>query len=393
MGLVKSEWMEAQEQGWGAIEKVVCSRCVKDDALRRVIRANATSKACDYCRRTNQTAIAAPVEVLQEAIYAAIWTYYHEPTDAGVPWDGGFVIDPIDTDDVLHQLGFDGHPDLVEDIIDADMGNGWVAAAEGHWATGHDHEVMLQSWSSFVDVIKHETRYHFGRVGTASAAGPLEVEPRQMLDALGEHLRPYVRRLAVGTLVYRVRERTRKEKWEPNAKELGAPPPQKARSGRMNPAGIPYLYAAFNEETALHEAGAARRTTNAIFVATFELTQPLLVIDLTSVTKLPSVFDLNRKPEREKLLFARGFAQEISQPVNKNGQEEHIEYVPSQIVCEYLAQVFVPKRGAMLSGLVFPSSVHPDGKNLVVFPSGRGWHPSFHGVEFNSAVQHRRSKP
>lgn len=75
---------------------------------------------------------------------------------------------------------------------------------------------------SFVDVIKHETRYHLGRVGTTAVAGPLEVEPQQMLNVLGERLRPYVRRLHAGTSVYRVRERTRKEQWEPSGKELGS---------------------------------------------------------------------------------------------------------------------------------------------------------------------------
>src|SRR3546814_9716223 len=42
--------------------------------------------------------------------------------------------------DLFYGLGFDGHPDLIADIVDADMGNGWVAAADGHWASAHDHE-------------------------------------------------------------------------------------------------------------------------------------------------------------------------------------------------------------------------------------------------------------
>lgn len=386
MGLVKADWMEAEERGWSPVDKLVCSRCVDDPALKQIVRVHTQPAVCDYCGKKRK---AAPVEVLQEAVYSTVWTYYHEPTDAGVPWDGGFIIDPIDIREVFYELGFDGHQDLIEDIIDADMGNGWVAAAGGHWASAHEHEVMLGSWASFAEVIKHKTRFHFGLVGETSTAGPQDIEPGRMLGVLGERLRPYIRRVAKGTHVYRVRVRDPKESWRASADELGAPPPDKARAGRMNPAGIPYLYTAFGVETTLREAGISGVTAGTVFVATFELTEPLLVIDLTRMPPSPSIFDLDRKDEREKTLFARGFVSAISKPVTKNGRE-HIEYVPSQVVCEYLAQAFKPGRGAMLGGLVFPSSVHDGGKNLIVFPSDRGRGPSFHGVEFRRGVRTRR---
>src|SRR3546814_1254552 len=110
----------------------------------------------------------------------------------------------------------------------------------------------------------------------------------------------------------------------------------------MNRAGMPYLYVAFDTKTALREIVESTAKTEATFMATFELTEPLLVIDLTRLPPPPSVFDLENKDEREKLLFARGFVDAISKPVIKNGQE-HVEYVPSQVVCEYLAQVFKPR--------------------------------------------------
>jgi len=55
--------------------------------------------------------------------------------------------------------------------------------------------------------------------------------------------------------------------------------------------------------------------------------------------------------------------------------------VPSQVVCEYLAQVFEPTPGTRLGGLVYPSAVHPGGKNLVVFPDDR-YLETFNGVTF-----------
>src|SRR3546814_17141129 len=119
-------------------------------------------------------------------------------------------------------------------------------------------------------------------------------------------------------------------------------------------------------------------------MATVGLTEPLLVIELTRLPPPPSVFDLENKDEREKLLFARGFVDAISQPVIKNGQE-HVEFVPSPVVCEYLAQVFKPRGKAALGGLFFPRSVCEGGRHLVVFTYERGLDQSFTGVAFTHA--------
>jgi len=180
------------------------------------------------------------------------------------------------------------------------------------------------------------------------------------------------------TIVYRCRRRKRNDLWSPTAEELGAPDPGKARAGRMNPAGIPYLYTAFDAETVLHEVGAHKRTTDTILIARFTLNTDVDVVDLTTLPPEPSIFDLDRKAERERALFIQGFVDEIAKPVTKDGQE-HIDYVPSQVVCEYLAQVFKSRTGKPLSGLIYPSSAHEGGRNLVIFPSNRG----LVGTKFN----------
>ena len=67
----------------------------------------------------------------------------------------------------------------------------------------------------------------------------------------------------------------------------------------------------------------------------------------------------------------------------KDGRE-HIDYVPSQVICEYLAQIFQTTESDRLAGIIYPSSVVDGGKNLVVFPEDR-FLGKFHGVEFVSA--------
>jgi len=91
---------------------------------------------------------------------------------------------------------------------------------------------------------------------------------------------------------------------------------------------------------------------------------------------------LDRKQEREQALFLSGFVRSITQPVTKDGRE-HIDYVPSQVVCEYLAQVAFLEDQQPLNGVIFPSSVQGGGINLVIFPSGKWFEPDrFPGLAF-----------
>ena len=122
-----------------------------------------------------------------------------------------------------------------------------------------------------------------------------------------------------------------------------------------------------------------------VAVATFRSSRELTAIDLTTLPPLPSMFDDARRMDREGLMFLQAFVHEISMPVTKDGAE-HVDYVPSQIVCEYFAQVFRPaSREGRIDGLLYPSAVRSGGKNLVLFPSERGWSPKFDTASFVSA--------
>lgn len=155
----------------------------------------------------------------------------------------------------------------------------------------------------------------------------------------------------------------------------------------MNPAGIPYLYLAFDQATAVAETVASPPTT--VVIARFKATQTLKVIDLTRLPPVPSIFDSSKRAILEGVQFLESFVKSIARPVSKDGSE-HIEYVPSQVVSEYFAQVFSPSsREASVAGLIYPSAVRPRGKNLVVFPTERGYSRSFASVEFDSAAERK----
>ena len=132
----------------------------------------------------------------------------------------------------------------------------------------------------------------------------------------------------------------------------------------MNPAGVPYLYLAVNEKTALAETRVAQGQE--ITVSQWSPVRDLQVIDLSHHLRCPSVFS-EKRPEYEMVQFLYAFRDEISKTVAHDGSE-HVEYVPTQVVSEYFSQVFTYSVGKKVDGLVYPSAVVNGGKNLVLFP-------------------------
>ena len=387
MGRAKDAWLADQERGWSAPETFVCAECVEDLFLKDLIADNLASPQCSYCDRCDTTDIAAPAEVVIEAIAGAVHHLYADPTSAGVPYeDCGFVVEPTYTADVLLSLPLDCHEDFFDEVVRAFGSSAWVRAAHGHWVTSHDHEQLADSWHSFVQAVKHETRFHFKTAPASPLAGAQELAPGQMLSAIGRVVKAMglVQSIAAKSALYRSRVRESSSTWEPDAQTMGAPPSELARAGRMNPAGISYFYCALQSGTAIAETVPSPPVTAA--VATFEATREISVLNLCELPPLPSLFDAAKRAEYEWLMFLHGFVAEISEPVRKDGRE-HIDYVPSQVVSEWFAQVFRPKgRKSRLDGLLYPSAVARGGKNLVLFPTSRSYERTFESVTYVCAT-------
>lgn len=243
---------------------------------------------------------------------------------------------------------------------------------------------MNDSWNNFVNIVKHNVRFFFQHPTVSNTTSWLEYTPQQMLLVIGKLVKQLklLKKLPAGIDLFRVRERNAHDTWEPNAEQMGAPPADKASAGRMNPAGISYLYLAYERETALAEV--LGRPPCVAAIAHFVSQRDLNILDLTSLPARPSIFDNTRRYEREGILFLENFANEISKPVQENGRE-HIEYVPSQVVSEYFALLLKSRHGKNLDGVAYRSSIRPNGCNLVLFPSDRTLIRQFDQVIFRHA--------
>jgi len=230
---------------------------------------------------------------------------------------------------------------------------------------------LRYGWEEFGKTVKHHRRYFFSDHNSGSE-DPDYMAPGALLVAIGDALRSggLVRPLP-DEPVYRVR--THKSQEHPRtAVELGAPAAADIdKSSRMSPAGVPLFYGALDPATATAEAREANPGAEAWTVGTFRLRRPVRVVDLSTPPGVPSLYDPERRHLRPGLIFLRHFVSEISKPFVRDDRI-HIEYVPTQVVTEWLRTRFDTGPGEPLAGVLYGSSRNPGGVNVSLFIDNDG---------------------
>lgn len=369
MGIAKRHWENAMDRGWTDPETSVCLNCISDDFLCKIARKHRDGYTCDYCKERTRGKSTVPLKVLMPYIQQAVSKYFTDPSNAGVPYsarDGGYYIEPMSSLEMIQNLTSAFEFNLSEDIANALTNDSWVATADGDWVSVHPSVEMSYAWGSFVTSVKHQSRYFFMHAGRRNAQSGSD-SPLNILAQIADHAKmlKLIKPLAVGSELFRVREKLTGDKWELCEQQLLAPPNELAAAGRMNPAGIAYMYLAFQPGVALGEVLSHPPCQAA--VVTFETKRELLLLDLTQLPEAPSIFDVKRYGMDQSLSFLAKFVADTSKPFSKDGGE-HISYVPSQVVSEYFNQVFETTDKKKLDGILYPSSIQPGGKNVVLFP-------------------------
>ena len=145
--------------------------------------------------------------------------------------------------------------------------------------------------------------------------------------------------------------------------ELGSPPSQVAKAGRMNPQGISVFYGATDQSTCVSELRPP--VGSSVVIGKFELLRSVRLLDLGALAEAyvaTSFFDPECSVRKGRAAFLRHLVREITQPVMPNA--EALEYLSTQVVAEYLAHLDDPRFG----GMFYPSSQKGgSGKNVVLF--------------------------
>ena len=135
-----------------------------------------------------------------------------------------------------------------------------------------------------------------------------------------------------------------------------APPPGYSTSGRINPDGISYLYAAGDVKTAILEVRPI--PTQLVSVAQIEVIEDLTLYSFTK----PAAFDQEGKNWLSWIDY-----DEISKYFTRPNYGGKSYYLATQYISEYIKQMKGSNGQAVFDGLCFRSSLNPDGINYVLF--------------------------
>lgn len=373
MGMAKAKMMSDEERGWSSLDdRFVCTACVDDDALKRLIKSASESSRCDYCGQSSSAKhpIAAPVDIVLEAVFEGLRSEYGDPTEE-LPYDsgeGGFQGEVVDIYDLLRDHEVTSNEELFDEVVGAGHQEYWCQ--RDYFSLRPDQEIAA-SWENFCEIVKHQTRYLFTLPENDGPDPPDErrIPPSMMLDALGGWMRAagLVATVRASAGLFRARVHPPDRVYS-TAVQLGPPPVESARfSNRMSPAGIPMFYAADDPDTALAETYDPNRTEPVVgTIATFQLSRDVKVLDLAKLPIVPSLFDASRRGQRPFARFLKGFVDSLSEPIEKDGRE-HIHYVPTQIVTEYVRRCFQDESDAPVAGIRYSSSRHAGGVCYVLF--------------------------
>ena len=213
----------------------------------------------------------------------------------------------------------------------------------------------------------HERRFFFLNEERNMVASDI-YSPGEVLGTIFEYAQDMglFREMPQGTQPVRARWEDSKGKWG-TARDLGPPPLEKAtQSNRMSPAGIPMFYACDDEDTALRETA----TDPGYFaIGMFDTLRPITLLDLTEIPPIPSIFepipDSADLSPRSILTFLHHVAEQVSRPIER-GDHVHVDYVPTQVVTEYVRDQLMWQK-SRVDGIEYHSSVHVGHVSYVLF--------------------------
>lgn len=203
--------------------------------------------------------------------------------------------------------------------------------------------VRIDRWKIFQEELKHKNRYF----------------PQQSPDL--EHLKNLFNYVILPIdespkLIYRARCNMDNNMFSPD--EMKKPPERSVSAGRANPVGIPYLYTASDNLTAIAEIRPHKG--DCVSVAEIAVNERLILADLRNPRKTVSPFELTEDDLNQLYVdieYLCKLGEELSKPVLP--RDAHLEYLPTQYLCEFI-------KHCGFDGVVYKSSVG-EGDNYAIF--------------------------
>ena len=201
----------------------------------------------------------------------------------------------------------------------------------------------IEKWEEFKEELKHENRYFYKK---SPSQGEIEILFKYLILTIWD----------TPSTFYRARINDDATPFP--LEKMGKPPLAVVRSGRANPLGISYLYAASNPETAIAEV--KPYVGDYVCIARFESIRRMALMDLRYPRETISPFEIDENDfdhVLNNIEYMRILGDELSKPIIP--KKADLEYLSTQYLCELIKHF-------NYDGVVYKSSVG-NGDNYAIF--------------------------
>lgn len=356
MGLTKAKMIEIEGRGYGETDKCVCSGCIGDQFLVKIIRRRGETGACSFCKDDSGKPIkhrkVYRLEELMKDIMPAI-RYYYMDADGNIPYDTetkaymGYTIDHYDfVHGVLAEEMQMDNPDLLEELYDVIEQKTRTTIYEFVDSASRKN---LRAWAKYTDLVTKRSELSVEQMVSLCVHREAPDDLKEIHAVLQEVL-SQARALYsysvinTGTPIYRcvnfhlAGHVVKGYKTIP-ATLIGTAPAKFAESGRFNEKGDMMFYGASTPGVVMKEVG--EKAGYPFTIGEFHTNKRIRILNLCSVEswKRPSIFSLEQMDmeRRESWLFLKEYIDRISIPVDRKNADEY--YKPIQVFTKYVQRV------------------------------------------------------
>ena len=345
-----------------ARERRVCSECIGDEYLKKVITRCGEDDPCFYCHDTSKTVTVKYLAVHVKRFFDDHYILEKYDPDTGPRSDiPGNVFDIIDM-----EVG--GGTQIAEDLQNELMSvsieyDGGIMGADNPFdkhALYFEKNVNSHYWDSLWNELK-QTISKDNRLFNNKAKKILGSVFFNIIKVKSSKIEKDYNIIEIGPntimpSIYRAREFQSEEclyeaLMYPDI-ELGPPPSSRAVEGRMNANGISMFYGATDIDVAIAEVRPA--VGSRVIVANFDIIRNLRLLDvvkLQSAFPAGSLFKPSQKRILEKKKFISSLSNLISAPVMPTDQSK--DYLVTQAISDYLSELRDP---TSVDGLIYNSA-------------------------------------
>lgn len=360
MGRASEEYLRLMESGLTNVpDKFICVKHLNNKFIQSFIRKNSEQGYCSYC---NKSLKVIKLQELLEFMMECIKKQYGDAAEhlPYVTSEGGYIGETLNNYELLEELSLEIENETVlYDIVNSIVDYAWT---DGYKYNNERYD-MISSWDIFKNEIIHKSRFFFHpKLNSKSNEQP----PYNILLELGQLISKFylVKTISQDEILFRCRQHSKNEDVK-DVSSIVSPPNKFANTpNRFSPVGISMFYGAYDIETAkmetinLNDASLDNYT-----IGKLKIGRSIKVLDITKIPATTSIFNPSKYIDRYKLDFIKDLRNDLMKGISRDGKE-HLEYIPTQVVTEFLKFDFNKRRQNKIEGILYNSS--KDNKECLV---------------------------